>query len=317
MRADSEDAKHRSPETRGDGASDAADPDEWQGEQMTVGSYETIRVEKDDGIAWLYMNRPEKRNAMNPQMHFDMDAVLPELEADPQTRLVILTGAGEAFCAGQDLREYFRGLDGDPVARRRTGEASERWRNRRLLSYNKPTIAMVNGYCVGGGFTQMLCCDFAIAADEALFCLSEVNWGILPGGLVSKKLTDALLLRHAMYYACTGRTLDGKRAREIGLVNDSVPLARLRAETETLARELMEKNPEVLRATKHAIRAVRTMNDDQAFDYLAAKGAEIKQRDKENAYANGLKQFLDDKSYKPTFSAYDRVAAAEDNAAAE
>ncbi len=284
---------------------------------MTVGSYETIRVEKDDGIAWLYMNRPEKRNAMNPQMHFDMDAVLPELEADPQTRLVILTGAGEAFCAGQDLREYFRGLDGDPVARRRTGEASERWRNRRLLSYNKPTIAMVNGYCIGGGFTQMLCCDFAIAADEALFCLSEVNWGILPGGLVSKKLTDALLLRHAMYYACTGRTLDGKRAREIGLVNDSVPLARLRAETETLARELMEKNPEVLRATKHAIRAVRTMNDDQAFDYLAAKGAEIKQRDKENAYANGLKQFLDDKSYKPTFSAYDRVAAAEDNAAAE
>ncbi len=281
-----------------------------------MSTYGTVRVEKDDGIAWLYMNRPEKRNAMNPQMHFDMDAMLPELESDPETRLVVLTGAGEAFCAGQDLREYFRGLDGDPVGRRRAGEASERWRNRRLLAYNKPTIAMVNGYCVGGGFTQMLCCDFAIAADEALFCLSEVNWGILPGGLVSKKLTDTLLPRHAMYYACTGRTLDGKRARDIGLVNESAPLARLRAETEVLARELMEKNPEVLRATKQAIRAVRTMNDDQAFDYLAAKGAEIKQRDKENAYANGLKQFLDDKSYKPTFGAYDRAAAARDNSAA-
>ena len=78
---------------------------------------------------------------------------------------------------------------------------------------------MVNGYCIGGGFTQMLCCDFAIAADEALFGLSEVNWGILPGGLVSKKLTDTLLFRHAMYYACTGRTLDGRRAAEIGLAN--------------------------------------------------------------------------------------------------
>jgi len=284
---------------------------------MTIGSYSTVKVEKDDGIGWLYMNRPEKRNAMNPQMHFDMDAVLPEIEADPEIRVVILTGAGDAFCAGQDLREYFRGLDGDPAGRRRAGEASERWRNRRLMGFNKPTVAMVNGYCIGGGFTQMLCCDFAIAADEATFGLSEVNWGILPGGLVSKKLTDTLLFRHAMYYACTGRTLDGKRAAEIGLVNESYPRDRLRDETVALARELMEKNQEVLRATKHAIRAVRTMNDDQAFDYLAAKGAEIKQRDRENAYANGIKQFLDDKSYKPTFGAYDRDRAIRDNEAAE
>ena len=280
---------------------------------MTIGSYRTVKVEKDDGIGWLYMNRPEKRNAMNPQMHFDMDAVLPEIESDAEIEVVILTGAGEAFCAGQDLREYFRGLDGDPAGRKRAGEASERWRNRRLMGFNKPTIAMVNGYCIGGGFTQMLCCDFAIAADEALFGLSEVNWGILPGGLVSKKLTDTILFRHAMYYACTGRTLDGRRAAEIGLVNESYPRARLREETVALARELMEKNAEVLRATKHAIRAVRRMDDDQAFDYLAAKGAEIKQRDRENAYANGIKQFLDDKSYKPTYGAYDREQAIRDN----
>ena len=277
---------------------------------MGESAYETIRIEKDDGIAWLYMNRPEKRNAMNPQMHYEMDRALPELEADTEVKLVVLTGAGETFCAGQDLREYFRGLDGNPAERRRVGEASERWRNRRLSTFNKPTIAMVNGYCVGGGFTQMLCCDFAIAADEAIFCLSEVNWGILPGGLVSKKIADAILPRHAMYTACPGRPGAGARAAEIGLVTASFPLADLRSETVALARELMEKNPEVLRATKHAIRAVRTMGDDQAFDYLAAKSAEIKQRDRENAYQNGLKQFLDDKSYKPTFGAYDREKAA-------
>jgi len=274
---------------------------------MSGSSYETIRIDKQDGITFLTMNRPEKRNAMNPQMHYEMDQALPELEADPDTKVVVLTGAGNTFCAGQDLREYFRGLDSDPAERRRVSEASERWRNRRLVGYNKPTIAMVNGYCVGGGFTQMLSCDFAIASDEAIFSLSEVNWGILPGGLVSKKLSDAILPRHAMLYACTGRTFDGKRAEEIGMITQSVPLADLRQVTEDLARELMEKNPEVLRATKHAIRAVRTMNDDQAFDYLAAKSAEIKQRDKENAYQNGLKQFLDDKSYKPTFGAYDRA----------
>jgi feruloyl-CoA hydratase/lyase len=276
---------------------------------MSGSIYETTRIDRHDGITFLVMNRPEKRNAMNPKMHYEMDQVLPELEQDPDTKIVVLTGEGEAFCAGQDLREYFRGLDNDPAERRRVGEASERWRNRRLSGFNKPTIAMVNGYCIGGGFTQMLCCDFAIAADDAIFCLSEVNWGILPGGLVSKKLSDALLPRHAMLYACTGRSFDGRRAEQIGLVSQSVPGAELRDVTQALARELMEKNPEVLRATKHAIRAVRGMNDDQAFDYLAAKSAEIKQRDSENAYHAGIKQFLDDKSYKPVFSAYDREKA--------
>ena len=277
---------------------------------MTEAAYQTIKIENEDGIACLIMNRPEKRNAMNPQMHYEMDRALPELEADPAVKVVVLTGAGDAYCAGQDLKEYFRGLDDDPAERRRAGEASERWRNRRLSGFNKPTIAMVNGYCIGGGFTQTLCCVFALAAEDATFCLSEVNWGILPGGLVSKKLVEALRFRDAMLYACTGRTFDGKTAAEIGMVNFAVPKNRLRAETVALARELMEKNPEVLRATKQAVRAVRTMSDDQAFDYLAAKAAEIKLRDKENAYHHGIKQFIDDKSYKPTFEPYDRDKAA-------
>ncbi len=123
---------------------------------MTEQGYETIRIENEDGIAWLIMNRPEKRNAMNPRMHYEMDRALPELEADPAVKAVILTGAGEAYCAGQDLKEYFRALDGDPAERRRASEASERWRNRRLATFNKPTIAMVNDYCIGGGFTQTL-----------------------------------------------------------------------------------------------------------------------------------------------------------------
>ena len=89
-------------------------------------------------------------------------------------------------------------------------------------------------------------------------------------------------------------------------------LAGHHADAVALAVELMEKNPEVLRATKHALRAVRTMNDDQAFDYLAAKASEIKLRDKENAYHHGIKQFVDDKTYKPTFSAYDRERASQD-----
>ena len=101
-----------------------------------MSNYETIKVEKENGISFVIFNRPEKRNAMNPQMHYEMDAVLPELEADPETRVVVLTGAGQAFCAGQDLKEYFRGLDGNPTERRRVSEASERWRHRRLVGHS-------------------------------------------------------------------------------------------------------------------------------------------------------------------------------------
>ncbi len=88
---------------------------------MSGSDFETIRIDKQDGITFLTMNRPEKRNAMNPQMHYEMDRALPELEADPDTKVVVLTGAGETFCAGQDLREYFRGLDDNPAERRRVG----------------------------------------------------------------------------------------------------------------------------------------------------------------------------------------------------
>ena len=129
---------------------------------------------------------------------------------------------------------------------------------------------------------------------------------------MSKKLVEAVRFRDAMLYACTGRAFDGKRTAEIGLVNFAVPGDCLRQETVALAVELMEKNPEVLRATKNARRAVRTMSDNQAFDYLAAKTSEIKLRDKENAYHHGIKQFIDDKTYKPTFSAYDRERASHD-----
>src|SRR5262249_26507509 len=152
---------------------------------MTTKKYETVLIEKQDGITWLIMNRPDKRNAMSPQLHLDMDDALAELAVDPQTQILVLTGAGEAFCAGQDIKLYFRANDDAPAARAKARHASNQWRWQRLSTFPQPTIAMVNGYCFGGGFTQVCACDFAIAADEALFGLSEVNWGILPGGIVS------------------------------------------------------------------------------------------------------------------------------------
>ena len=265
---------------------------------------ECVKVEKENGITWVLLNRPEKRNAMSPQLHFEMDETLKTLETDPETRVVVIAGVGGVFSAGQDLKTFFRENEDNPAGRKAAAEAANRWRWERLFKYDKPTIAMVEGYCVGGAFMQLMGADFAIAAEDAVFSLSEVNWGILPGALVSKVVSDYVLPRHALYYACLGEPFDGREAARIGMINYAVPGTELRAETVKLAEKLMAKSPAVLRATKQAIRRVRSMDVDQAYDYLAAKGNEIKVIDKQDSYRTGMSQFLDDKSYKPTFEPF-------------
>jgi trans-feruloyl-CoA hydratase/vanillin synthase len=271
---------------------------------MTDYNYENVKVRVQDGIAWAALNRPAKRNAMSPALHYDMDDALAKLEVDDDVKVVVVTGEGGNFSAGQDLKQFFRELERNPGERKKAQAAANRWRWERLYGYDKPTIAMVHGYCVGGAFMQLLGCDFAIASENATFSLSEVNWGILPGALVSKVVADMVLPRHALYYACLGEPFDGKEAARIGMVNFAVPPEKLESATIELAQKLMKKSPAVLRATKQAIRHVRTMDFGQAYDYLAEKGKAIKITDKEDSYNTGLRQFLDEKSYKPTFEPF-------------
>src|SRR5205085_2268008 len=186
---------------------------------------------------WLIMNRPDKRNAMSPQLHLDMDDALDDLATDEETEILVLTGAGdEAFCAGQDIRLYFRGTQQDPKTRAKARRASNQWRWQRLSTFPKPTIAMVNGFCFGGGFTQVSACDFAMKLQE----------------------TSAAALLY----------------------------------------------------TKEAIRSVRFMNEPQAADYLNAKSDALKHNDKEDGRNQGMKQFLDDKSYRPGLGHFKRQKAA-------
>jgi trans-feruloyl-CoA hydratase/vanillin synthase len=276
---------------------------------MTTKKYETVLIEREDGITWLTMNRPEKRNAMSPQLHLEMDDALADLAVDPHTQVLVLTGAGEAFCAGQDIKLYFRANDDAPAARAKARHASNQWRWQRLSTFPQPTIAMVNGFCFGGGFTQVCACDLAVAADEAVFGLSEVNWGILPGGIVSWNIAQTLNFRDGMYYALTGDTFDGRKAADIGFVNFSFPKAKLKQETVKLAHKLMEKSPAVLRYTKEALRAVRFMNEPQASDYLNAKSDALRFVDKEDSRSQGMKQFLDEKAYRPGFGPFKRRKA--------
>jgi trans-feruloyl-CoA hydratase/vanillin synthase len=274
---------------------------------MTENTWKTVRVTLDDGIAWVELNRPEKRNAMSPQLNSEMIDVLQTLDANDDCGVLVLTGAGDSFSAGMDLKEYFREVDEQPEhVQRKVRREAAFWQWRLLRSYAKPTIAMVNGWCFGGAFTPLVACDLAIAADEATFGLSEINWGIPPGSVVTRALAETVGSRAALLYIMTGRTFDGRRAAEMGLVNSSVPLAELRGEVEVLARELLAKNPVVLRAAKLGFKHSREMSWDAAEDYLYAKLEQSQFLDSERGREQGLTQFLDEKSIRPGLQTYER-----------
>jgi trans-feruloyl-CoA hydratase/vanillin synthase len=188
------------------------------------------------------------------------------------------------------------------AVRKSQREAYGWWR--RLRWYQKPTIAMVNGWCFGGGYGPLYACDLAFAAEEAQFGLSEINWGILPGGGATKVAVDLMGLRDAMYHAMTGEPIDGRTAARVRLVNEALPLSQLRARVLEVANILLKKNPVALKAAKDAIRRVREMTYDNAEDFL------VRAQEAANSFDNegrkeGIRQFIDDKSFKPGVATYD------------
>ncbi|MEH3106983.1 MAG: p-hydroxycinnamoyl CoA hydratase/lyase [Sphingomonas fennica] len=265
---------------------------------------DVVVYEVIDRVAWVKFNRPTKRNAQSPAVNRRMAEILDEIEYRDDVGVLVLTGEGPAWSAGMDLKEYFResaakGLEGT----RRAQRAAYRWWEQ-LRWYRKPTIAMVNGWCFGGAYGPLYACDIAVAADEAQFGLSEINWGILPGGGATKVATDLMSLRKAMYHAMMGENLTGQQAAAQGLVTESVPLAQLKDRVTEIANVLLKKNPVALKATKDAVRRVIEMTYDNAEDYLIRAQEAADSFDKEGRL-EGMKQFLDDKTYKPGLGAYD------------
>ncbi|MCP3729605.1 p-hydroxycinnamoyl CoA hydratase/lyase [Sphingomonas sp. MG17] len=264
-----------------------------------------VAYDVENGIAWVRFNRPDKRNAMSPTLNRDMMEVLDLLEHDEKVGVLVLSGEGAAWTAGMDLKEYFRETEADGLRGTRKAQRESYGWWRRLRWYQKPTIAMINGWCFGGGYGPLFACDLAFAAEEAKFGLSEINWGILPGGGATKVATELLPFRKAMYHAMMGENIDGKTAADWGLVNEALPLASLKHRVTEVANVLLAKNPVALKATKDAVRRVGVMTYDEAEDYL------IRAQEAANSYDNegrkeGIRQFIDEKSYKPGLGAYDK-----------
>ncbi|WP_317928632.1 p-hydroxycinnamoyl CoA hydratase/lyase [Halioxenophilus sp. WMMB6] len=271
----------------------------------TQDELETVVFTIEDGIAWVSFNRPEKRNCMSPKLNRQMMRVLDELEFREDVGVLVLAGEGSAWSAGMDLHEYFRENEAKGLGAIRQAQRESYGWWRRLRWYQKPTIAMVHGWCFGGAYGPLFGCDLAFAAEEAQFGLSEINWGILPGGGATKIAVELLNFRNAMYHAMMGENVDGKKAAEWGLVNEAVPLVQLKERVSEVAKVLLQKNPVALKATKDAIRRVGEMTFDNAEDYL------VRAQEAANSFDNdgrkeGIKQFLDDKTYKPGLGSYNK-----------
>jgi len=270
---------------------------------------DTVSSSVRDGIAWVKFNRPEKRNCMSPKLNRQMLRVLNDLEFRDDVGVLVLTGEGEAWSAGMDLKEYFRETEaqGLPGIRQSQREAYAWWE--RLRNYQKVTIAMINGWCFGGAYGPLFSCDLAFCCDDAQFGLSEINWGILPGGGATKVAAELMPMRKAMFHALLGENLSGKEAEAAGLVNESLPAAELEARVLEVAGKLLKKNWHTLKATKDAMRRVREMTYQNAEDYLIRAQEGLNWHDKSDGRHVAMKQFLDDKTFKPGLGTYDKTKA--------
>ena len=224
-------------------------------------SYETILVERRNSVAIITINRPEKRNALNIKTREEGAAVLEELRDDESIRVVVFTGAGDkAFIAGADIGEF---------AGRTAITQRDVMLGRSLFtaidSFPKPVIAMVNGYCLGGGCELALSCDLRVASDRASFGQPEINLGIIPGGGGTQRLTRLVGEGKAMELILTGDIIDAQTAYNLGLVNVVVPAADLEAKTMELANRIAEKSPVALRMAKEAVKLASRSNLDEGL----------------------------------------------------
>jgi enoyl-CoA hydratase len=216
-----------------------------------------------DRVAILTINRPDKMNALSEQVRVDLLDALAEIEADAGVGVVVLTGAGEkAFIAGADIGEF---------AGRRPFDQRHAMRPPRVFdvmaAFPKPVIAMINGFCLGGGCELAMSCDLIVASDKARFGQPEINLGLIPGGGGTQRLPRRVGLGHAMRLILSGEMIGAAEAKEIGLVDLLVPHEELRAKTLEVAGKIAAKSPLTLKVAKESVRASQRLAIEEGLLY--------------------------------------------------
>ncbi|MEW5725924.1 MAG: enoyl-CoA hydratase [Thermodesulfobacteriota bacterium] len=210
----------------------------------------SLKFELEAPLAWIRFNRPEKLNALNPDVLRELETVIARVESDETVRVVVLTGNEKAFVAGTDIEHMARG--GINLAYELADLVMRV--QERLADLPKPTLAAVSGYALGGGCELALCCDFRLAATNAVFGQPEINLGLIPGGGGTQRLPRLVGLAPAAELIFLGERITADRAEQLGLVNKVVALDQLEAEARAWGRKLAEKPALALRAAKTALR---------------------------------------------------------------
>ena len=219
--------------------------------ELSLTSFETLQIECDERVAIITINRPEKRNALNIAVRQELVAALDLLRNDTDTRVLVLTGAGDkAFVAGADINEFAQRT---PLEQR--AAMSGRVVFEELADFPRPTIAMINGFALGGGCELALACDIRIAAQSALLGQPEIKLGVIPGGGGTQRLPRLVGPGQALRLIFSGELVNADEALRIGLVDRVVPDAELRTQTLHLARTIAAHSPVALQLAKNAVRA--------------------------------------------------------------
>ena len=228
--------------------------------------YEDIILEKEGNIATLFFNRPEKRNALNPLMRQEIIAALAELDGDEDIRVLILTGAGDrAFCAGADMG-WFEGRTAGEVTRRQITEPKA-WYMPRFRELRVPTIAAINGFAVGIGFSFSLVCDIRIASDNARLSCGWINLGLTPDGGATYLLPQLVGVEKALELFYTGEMISAEEALRIGLVSRVVPQEDLMKVAKELAGRIAAAPPITVELTKRGVYWGLETDIKRAIDY--------------------------------------------------
>jgi 2-(1,2-epoxy-1,2-dihydrophenyl)acetyl-CoA isomerase len=256
--------------------------------------YETLIVERANGIATIVMNRPEARNALDLVMRREMLGVLDEIEADPTSRVVILTGAGGHFCSGGDVKTM-RKSHTAAEGRERVGMLNKMVL--RLVNFPLPTIAMVDGYAVGAGSNLALCCDLIVASDRAKFGELFCKIGLAADGGGTWLLSRVVGMARAKELVFTGDVIDAAEAARIGLVNRVVPAAALETTTRALAEKIAAGPPLALRLDKQMLNRAASTDLAAALEVEAfSQGLAIASED----HKEGVAAFFDKRPPKFT-----------------
>ncbi|AMW11816.1 enoyl-CoA hydratase [Streptomyces qaidamensis] len=226
---------------------------------MSTPTAPAVRTERIGSALLITLDRPEARNAVNAATATALAAALDELEADPALRVGVLTGEGGTFSAGMDLKAALRG-ESPEVEGRGFGGLTE-------ARPDKPLIAAVEGYAMGGGFELALACDLIVAAEDARFGLPEVERGLIAAGGGVIRLPGRIPHHLAMELLLTGEPVDGRRAGELGLANRVTSKGQAVAEALRLAERVAENAPLALAAVKRVVRAAEGASDEEAFAF--------------------------------------------------